>query len=403
MDKRLAVLKGVLLLLVLGVSTAAFNVLGNLVASVVPPSLVKPHLLAILPTFIALAVLLAFLTTSISSQRISLPSTGGTPTSLHKVSPPHPLNPPTPLRAYRPNRAFVWILVLLAASIAWAKGSLSHSAPISHPPVAMVGPFPPRPSDPEALNLWNYARARALHNQSGDFSAPTAPTSDSTDTSSLSPGCPSSGDPLSGYDACTSDNTQIQQFIGAFARWAVPPAPPAPQDRSVAPLVSVGGGGGFVEAGTFSWRRPKPSVPSYLWLWDNFPNDPSYCLAKCPRLRPGDDVFVAVYNIDDKTTAFLWENLTTGEYMYKTVRTPYRDSSAAAVQVATPASPSTYWKYGSVRFQGATLYGVADDGKIISHPLGWYTVQKSTASDPNGECITFLDGGSYRVAGGETC
>lgn len=161
MDKRLAVLKGVLLLLVLGVSTAAFNVLGNLVASVVPPSLVKPYLLAILPTFIALAVLLAFLTTSISSQRISLPSTGGTPTSLHKVSPPHPPNPPTPLRAYRPNRAFVWILVLLAASIAWAKGSLSHSAPISHPPVAMVGPFPPRPSDPEALNLWNYARARA--------------------------------------------------------------------------------------------------------------------------------------------------------------------------------------------------------------------------------------------------
>ncbi len=403
MDKRLAVLKGVLLLLVLGVSTAAFNVLGNLVASVVPPSLVKPYLLAILPTFIALAVLLAFLTTSISSQRISLPSTGGTPTSLHKVSPPHPPNPPTPLRAYRPNRAFVWILVLLAASIAWAKGSLSHSAPISHPPVAMVGPFPPRPSDPEALNLWNYARAHALHNRPGDFSAANAPASDSTNGPSSSPGCLSAGDLWSGYAACTSDNTQTQQFSGAFARWAVLPAPPDPQDRELAPQIVVGGSQGIVEAGTVSWRRAQPSVSVYLWSWGDWPNSPSYCLAKCPRLQPGDDVFVALYNIDDKTTAFLWENLTTGEYMYKTAPTPYRDPSSAAAWVATPSPPSTYWKYGVVSFQGATLYAVGGDGTVSSHPLGWYTVQKSAAPDPNGECIGPVNGGSYQISGGETC
>jgi len=267
----------------------------------------------------------------------------------------------------------------------------------------MVGHFPPRPSDPEALNLWNYARAHALHNRPGDFSAANAPASDSTNGPSSSPGCLSAGDLWSGYAACTSDNTQTQQFSGAFARWAVLPAPPDPQDRELAPQIVVGGSQGIVEAGTVSWRRAQPSVSVYLWSWGDWPNSPSYCLAKCPRLQPGDDVFVALYNIDDKTTAFLWENLTTGEYMYKTAPTPYRDPSSAAVWVATPSPPSTYWKYGTVGFQGATLYGVGSDGTVSSHPLGWYTVQKSAAPDPNGECIGPVNGGSYQISGGETC
>ncbi len=256
---------------------------------------------------------------------------------------------------------------------------------------------------PEALNLWNYARARALHNRPGDFNAANAPTSDSTDGPSSSPGCLVTGDPWSGYAACTSDNTQIQQFNGAFARWTVLPAPPDPQDRELAPQIVVGGSQGIVEAGTVSWHRAHPSIPVYLWSWENLPDSPSYCLAKCPRLQPGDDVFVALYNIDDQTTAFLWENLTTGEYMYKTAPTPYRDPSSAAVWVATPSPPSTYWKYGTVGFQGATLYGVGSDGTVISHPLGWYTVQKSAAPDPNGECIGPVNGGSYQISGGETC
>ncbi len=294
----------------------------------------------------------------------------------------------------------------LVVTIAWFifhSGLLSPSAPTSHSMASMVGPFPPRPSDPEALNLWNYARAHALHNRPGDFSASNAPIPNSTDGPSSSLGCLFTGDLWSGYAACTSDNTQIQQFSGAFARWAVLPAPPDPQDRELSPQVVVGGIHGIIEAGTVSWRHGQPSVSTYLWAWGDWPNSPSYCLAKCPRLQPGDDVFVALYNIDDKTTAFLWENLTTGEYMYKTALTPYRDPSSAAAWVGTPSPPSTYWKYGTVGFQGATLYGVGGDGTVISHPLGWYTVQKSAAPDPNGECIGALNGGSYQVSGGEPC
>ncbi len=397
-NKRRAILVGVL--------SATTAVLGNLVANMVPPSLIKPYFLAILFIFVAASIAASWMTPGTGSQQQpSLPTMG--PSGPSSTSPP--TRPLTPLRAHGRRWKFARV-VALAVTIAWATGSVSHLigsvshlVPISHSTVSMVGPFPPRPSDPEALNLWNYARAHALHNRPGDFSAANAPASDSTNSPSSSPGCLLTGDLWSGYAACTSDNTQIQQFNGAFARWTVLPAPPDPQDRELAPQIVVGGSQGIVEAGTVSWRRAQPSVSVYLWSWGDWPNSPSYCLAKCPRLQPGDDVFVALYNIDDQTTAFLWENLTTGEYMYKTAPTPYRDPSSAAAWVGTPSPPSTYWKYGTVSFQGATLYGVGGDGTVISHPLGWYTVQKSTAPDPNGECIGALNGGSYQVSGGETC
>lgn len=401
MDNR--AIRNVIRIGIVGVFAATGAVLGNLVATMVPPSLVKTYPLPIIFSFIAFSIAAAWMAKDKGVIPQQQPSS---PTRVQPMDgmtlPPWPTLAPTVARRPGWYRTFTRIATLVIV-IVWATKLVSHLLPISHSPVPMVGPFPPRPSDSEALNLWNYARAHALHNRPGDFSASNAPISNSTDGPSSSPGCLLTGDLWSGYAACTSDNTQIQQFSGAFARWAVLPAPPDPQDRELAPQIVVGGSQGIVEAGTVSWCRGQPSVSIYLWSWGDWPNSPSYCLAKCPRLQPGDDVFVALYNIDDKTTAFLWENLTTGEYMYKTAPTPYRDPSSAAAWVGTPSPTSTYWKYGTVSFQGATLYGVGGDGTVISHPLGWYTVQKSTAPDPNGECIGALNGGSYQVSGGETC
>jgi len=72
----------------------------------------------------------------------------------------------------------------------------------------------------------------------------------------------------------------------------VPTAPPTVDDRILAPVVAIGGGGAIIEAGMASFR--EGSALLYKWMWDDFPAPASYCQAQCPRLQPGDELFVSV-------------------------------------------------------------------------------------------------------------
>jgi len=150
--------------LLVGVLTATAAVLGNLVASAVPPSLVKPYLFAILPSFIGISVLLAFLTRGTGSQQTSASPIGGPSGPLPTRLTPQPLTPP---HAHRQGARLAGIATL-AAAVAWVIGSLLHLAPPSHLPASIshappiVGPFAPQPSDPTALQVWNYARKHAI-------------------------------------------------------------------------------------------------------------------------------------------------------------------------------------------------------------------------------------------------
>jgi len=266
-------------------------------------------------------------------------------------------------------------------------------------------PFPPQPSDSRAIAAWTYAKQHATRYMASARFVPVAGQSTDETSGYSGGGCIDFATIMSGYGACAQDasgnNRGVQQFTGAFARFDVPTAPPTVDDRILAPVVAIGGGGASIEGGMVSFRDGL--TPLYKWMWDDFPAPASYCQAQCPRLQPGDEVFVSVYNLDGGRTSFVWENLTTGEYYYAYEPTPMRDSNEAAVLLGTPEPPSTFWKFGKVSFRDATGYSGDANGTVTGLLLDAYAVDRANAGSPLGECVGPISGGAFDVRGDKTC
>ncbi len=308
-----------------------------------------------------------------------------------------------PAQAPSADGAGSFLLVVLAIVLLGAVGHAFGAATDHFTPPS--SPFPPQPNDPRSLATWTYAKQHATRYMTNAHFVPVADQSSRGDNVGGA-GCIDVSGIMSGYSACADSDTASGRvggrgFAGAFARFAVPVAPPSADDRILAPLVAVGGGDMVVEAGMASFRQG--AFPYYKWMWDDFPAPASYCQAGCPRLQSGDDVFVSVYNLDGGRTSVVWENLTTGEYAYAYEPTPVRSSREAAVLLGTPEPPSTFWKFGDVSFTGATAYDVADDGSVRGMPLDAYGADRADARSPLGDCVAPIAAGAFDVRGDATC
>ncbi len=271
-----------------------------------------------------------------------------------------------------------------------------------------VPPFPPQPSDPTALLAWNYAKNYAKTYVASSFS-----TGIFNGSAAGSPSCLdlANGDLWSGYTACAGngdtnqDNSGVHAFVGASARWAIPVGPPNSNDRPLIPLVMVGGNGGMVEAGTEVYRRARPNVPVYHWIWEDNPANPSYCVHGCPNIHPGDEVFVCVYLLDPGYANIIFENVTTGQYTYYHAPIPFADTSSAGVLVGSP--PSTgfdqYWPFTPITFEGATLYTNDSNTSSQGRPLGMYALKQVDFQSPLGSCTGTIYNDTFTDRGNKNC
>ena len=292
----------------------------------------------------------------------------------------------------------------------------------SYPALAPGVTFPPMPADQGSLATWTYARQRAATYMAWgtDKQAPPSTLAESLPDPAVH-GCLNTS--ALGYLSCTrtcylnvcdpAPPGGPSWFVGAYARYTVPLAPPDRGDTPLTPLVVVGGQPGdtpaMVAAGTEVWNDGV--IARYEWTLFNFPQQQVNCHTGCPPLHGGDDVFVSVFNPTDYTTAYFFENLTTQRYTFLTQASAPLDEASAGAFILLGDTSLPLAPFAPFAFQGTTLYRASVDPDTqqtsvqasLLDTTSATPVSRPTITSPPPLCVEGASGGSILIRDDMAC
>ncbi len=220
--------------------------------------------------------------------------------------------------------------------------------------------FPKRPTQPDALASWTAAMKAAKH-----YVVPVA--------SGVIATGPEISSNWAGYIVHNTDQSPAMTWDETIGQWNVPKANTSNNGLYVYPWVGMGGDGSpnIIQAGTSSQNSGSGK---YNFWWEDYPSGIN--LLSSPSVNPGDQVYVNVSYNGDKTSSFLLEDVTTGNYTNLPENTPNVSQDTAEFIVEEPQPTKGYTNFGTVTFSQCYAYGWTSTSQYLTNPFDQYNIRQ---------------------------